>query len=217
MHLSLGESLAILGALLIVAIITYAAAQYVRRYGSHGQARTDRCQEVLAQWAESRGLRFDAELLRIEGPVGQLDILVSATYDQIEWSLPPALMMSTIAAHPHPYVVQVGQSWFALEEQIARHRTTLGDAAFDRHFKTWSDPEEGGRALLDPEVRERLVALDPDELLYDRGVVEVRWDDDFGAVESSYRRLDDALAIVVSLCEPDAQRTHAHAHPNTAT
>lgn len=207
--IALGESLAIVGALLIVAIIGYAASLYVRRYGSHGRLRTDRCREVLAQWASSRGLRYDADLLRIEGAVAGLDILVSATYDQIEWSLPPALMMSTIASDPQPFVVQVGQSWFSLDEQIARHRVQFGDRGFDARFKAWSDPPQGIQALLTPPIRERLLALDPDELLYDRGVIEIRWDDDFSRpVEDSYRRFDNAFDIVLALSRPEVSSTH---------
>jgi hypothetical protein len=207
--LPLGESLAIVGALMIVAIIGYAASLYVRRYGSHGRMRTDRCHDVLSQWAASRGLRFDGDLLRIEGIVDDLDILVSATYDQIEWSLPPALMMSTIATSPRPIVLQVGRSWFALEEQIARHRVLLDDSRFDERFKTWSDPTSGVHDLLVPEIRERLVDLDPDELLYDRGVIEVRWDDDFArGTEDSFRRLDDAFDIVLSLSHRNRSPAH---------
>jgi hypothetical protein len=207
--LSLGESLAIVGALLIVAIISYAATLYVRRYGTHGRAKNDRCHEVLAQWAGSRGLRFDSALLRIEGPIGGIDILVSATYDQIEWSLPPALMMSTIAPVPLPVVVQVGQSWFALEEQIARHRVTLDDPTFDGRFKSWSEPSDAARTLVSATIRSRLLDLDPDELLYDRGVIEIRWDDDFaGTTEESYRRLDDAFDIVVELCHARLDKDH---------
>src|SRR5688572_8159268 len=117
--LPLGESLAVIGAILIVCIITYAAVLHIRRYGSDGRQRSDRCRDVLAQWANSRGIDFDKDLLRIHGAVDGIDVLVSATYDQIEWSLPPALMMSSIASVPLPVVVQVGQSWFALEEKIA--------------------------------------------------------------------------------------------------
>lgn len=200
--IALGEALAIVGAILIVAIITYAAYLHIRRYGAHGRTRTDRCRDVLAQWAQSRGIRFDDELLRIEGAVDGIDILISATYDQIEWSLPPALMMSTIAPASTPFVVQVGQSWFALEEQIARHRAPTGDRAFDTAFKTWSDPPDAARELLTDDVRRALVEMAPDELLYDRGVIEIRWDDDFAdPVDESYRRLDHAFSIVVALCE----------------
>ena len=198
---SLGESLAIVGAVLIVAIISYAAYLHIRRYGSGGRMRTDRCREVLSQWAESRGIRFDDELLRIIGAIDGIDILVSATYDQIEWSLPPALMMSSIATTPQPVVVQVGPSWFALEEKIAKQRIATGDTAFDTAFKTWSDPPEGAHALLGEDVRRHLLALSPDELLYDRGVIEVRWEDDFGdPIERSYERLDHAFAVINLLC-----------------
>ncbi|HVK38940.1 MAG TPA: hypothetical protein VNA88_10440 [Candidatus Kapabacteria bacterium] len=207
--IALGESLAIVGAVMIVAIIGYAASLYVRRYGSHGRLRTDRCHDVLSQWAASRRLRFDGELLRIEGVVDDLDILVSATYDQIEWSLPPALMMSTIARHPQPIVVQVGRSWFALDEQIARNRVQLGDPVFDAHFKTWCDQPAIVDTILSASLRERLLALDPDELLYDRGVIELRWDDDFAdGSEDSYRRLDDAFSIVLALSHRDRAPAH---------
>lgn len=207
--IALGESLAIVGAMMIVAIIGYAASLYVRRYGSHGRMRSDRCHDVLEHWAVSRGLRFDGDLLRIEGIIDDLDILVSATYDQIEWSLPPALMMSTISTSPQPYVVQVGRSWFALEEQIARHRVQLDDAPFDERFKTWSDPPDGIHILLPPSIRARLLDLEPDELRYDRGVIEVRWDDDFArGTEDSFRRLDDAFNIVQSLSHRDPSPSH---------
>jgi hypothetical protein len=204
--LSLGESLAVIGALLIVLIISYAATLYVRRYGSQGRERSDRCQEVLAAWAISRGLRFDSALLRIDGAVAGIDILVSATYDQIEWSLPPALMMSAIARVPREVVIQVGQSWFALEEQLAKHRVQLRDPSFDERFKTWADPPQSAPVLLTDAIRGRLLDLNPDELLYDRGVIELRWDDDFSVTgEASFRRLDDAFAIVMDLCD----ETHA--------
>ena len=207
--ISLGESLAVLGAILIVTIISYAAFMYIRRYGSGGRLRSDRCRDVLEQWADSRGIRFDHDLLRIAGAINGIDILVSATYDQIEWSLPPALTMSSIAAMPQQVVLQVGQSWFALEEKIARHRTTVDDGAFESTFKTWSDPPSGAASLLTPALRKHLIELHPDELMYDRGVIEVRWEDDFREpIEGSYERLDHAFAVVNSLCVGTA---HEHA------
>lgn len=203
--LPLGESLAILGAILIVCIVTYAAYLHIRRYGSNGRRRSDRCRDVLAQWALSRGITFDIELLRMHGAVDGIDILVSATYDQIEWSMPPALTMSSIATAPQPVVVQVGQSWFALDEQIARHRVQLSDDRFDGAFKAWSDPVDAGRVLLTPAIRDHLLALEPDEMLYDRGVIEIRWEDDFSdSIEHSYRRLDHAFAVISTLCETTA-------------
>ncbi|MBC8144341.1 MAG: hypothetical protein H7X80_02080, partial [bacterium] len=195
-------SLAVIGAILIVCIISYAAVLHIRRYGKNGRTRTDRCRDVLGQWAQSRGIAFDEELMRIHGAVAGIDVLVSATYDQIEWSLPPALMMSSIASLPQPVVVQVGESWFALEEKIARYKVELDDARFNSAFKTWSDPADGAQKLLTSEIRNHLIELKPDELLYDRGVIEIRWEDDFAnSVEHSYRRLDCAFTVVSTLCQ----------------
>src|SRR5512133_470939 len=199
--IAIGEFFALVGAALIVTIATYAAWLYVRRYGPDGRQRGDRCREVMSQWADRRGFHFDPEALRIDGAAASVEILVTATYDQIEWSLPPALSISAISTEPRPVVAQVATSWFSLEDQIAHHRTSLGDAEFDAKYRTWCDPPDAARAVIDETCRMLIASLEPDEVLYDRGVVEVRWEEDFlESTERAFDRLDVAADLLLRLC-----------------
>lgn len=195
------ELLGIIGVALIALTISSAAWSYTTRYVRREKQQGDLCRTVMERWAREQSLHFDEQSMKVEGAIGELDVFVSAAYDQLEPGIPPMVTMSTIAVRPRPVLVQIAPSRWSLSEWLARHRDRTNDPSFDAKLSVWCQPAGSSAELLSEELRATLVALGPDEFLYDRGVVELRWEDEFLEDEgASMERLDLAYRALALAC-----------------
>jgi hypothetical protein len=192
-------------AVLVAVVIAISAFQYTRRYVSRDAQKGDRAREALSTWAAARGLAFDERWLRVEGTIGELDVFVSAAYDQLEPGIPPVVTMSSVARVPRDVRIQIAPGRWSLSERIARERISLGDAAFDSALRTWTDNAAECRRMLDDNMRAGLIALSPRQFLYDRGVVEICWDEDYlDDSNDPAARLDAAYSVLEAACPPNS-------------
>jgi hypothetical protein len=195
------ELLGIIGVSLIALTISSAAWSYTRRYVRRERQQADICRVILERWATQRSLRFEEASMKVQGTIGELDVFVTAAYDQLEPGIPPMVTMSTIAVTPRPILMQIAPSRWALSEWVARKRVKTDEPTFDASLQVWCDPPSDCSDLLTADLRATLIALGPDEFLYDRGVVELRWEEEFLEDDpSSMERLDLAYRALALAC-----------------
>ncbi len=199
------EAVGIIAVAFIGLGLVVAAISYTSGYKEREAQQALFCHAMLELFARRNSLHFDPRGLKVDGTLDGMGVFVAAAYDQLEPGIPAMVTMSTLARASVPVLVQAAPSKWSLAEWIASNRVETGDAKFDSAFKVWTDDADVYADLLGEAVRQRILGLAPDELLYNRGVMELRWEEDCkSSVEDAALRLDSGIALLRLLGAFDA-------------
>jgi hypothetical protein len=113
-----------------------------------------------------------------------------------------AMVLEARAAHPLPVDLKVYQESAAsglIGALTGQADVQIGDPSFDPRFVVRATDPGGARALLDPSVRQALLAFPASPALhYDRGAIRLEW----SASEPDPATFDAAIAVAAALGRP---------------
>lgn len=194
------KAIEIIALILTAGILTSGAYFFAWRRFRRDGSRTAACIAALRQWGIARRLTFDAESMELSGTIQGIGVIIRVTYDETESGMPYAVTMAAVANEVLPIILQVVHAGWSRSEKLARHAVTSGNATFDERFRIWTDMPKLLLTVLTGELESALLRLEPTEFFYDRGVVEVCWNELFDQVEVPLDDLDAAFQVVVAAC-----------------
>jgi hypothetical protein len=194
------QAIQLIAFVLLATILTGGAYFFAWRRFRRDGSRTDACTTALRQWGLARNLAFSPESMELTGTIEGTGVIIRVSYDEADSGLPYSVTMAAVANDVLAIVLQVAHVGWSRSEKLARHQVSSGDPAFDERFRMWTDTPQFLESLFTDRLKSALMKLDPTEFFYDRGVVEVCWNELFDQVETPLHDLDAAFDVIVAAC-----------------